>query len=101
MGKDFYSEFQGQQKIIKPKIILWFKRLYVIAFNTYAWVWLYRLIFIKHSSAFEDYLLWFFSTAGMYFFVLDSQNLFFKKEAQNKSVGLRSKERTATDSSFD
>jgi hypothetical protein len=39
---------------------------------------LFRLIFIYKSSNFEDYLLWFFGTAGMYFFVLDGKDIFLK-----------------------
>jgi hypothetical protein len=55
------------------------RRIYVIAFNIYAWFWVIRLIFIQHSTNFEDYLLWFFATAGMYFFVLDGKDIFLKK----------------------
>lgn len=65
-------------KII-PLVILWFKRLYVVTFNFYAWYWLYRQIFIRQSTNFEDYLLWFFTTAGMYFFVLENTDLKIKK----------------------
>jgi hypothetical protein len=71
---DFYKE----QERIKPKVILWFKRIYVVAFNIYAWFWLIREIFVRSSTEFEPYLLWFFTTAGMYYFVLDNQDLFIK-----------------------
>ena len=54
------------------------RRIYVIAFNIYAWFWIIRLIFIHHSTNFEDYLLWFFATAGMYFFVLDGEDNLLK-----------------------
>jgi len=57
------------------------KRIYVIAFNLYAWFWLYRLIFIRESG-FEDYLLWFFATTGMYFFVLDGKDIFLMDKGQ-------------------
>jgi len=72
------SEYKTNYNRIKPIIILWFKRLYVIAFNIYAWYWLYRQIFVRHSTDFEEYLLWFFLTAGMYYFVLDNHDLFLK-----------------------
>jgi hypothetical protein len=75
---DFNTEFKNQQELIKPKVILSIKRLYVLAFNIYAWFWLFREIFIRHSIKFEDYLLWFFTTAGMYYFVLDNDDIFFK-----------------------
>jgi len=60
------------------KLIKITRRLYVIAFNIYAWFWIIRLIFIQHSTNIEDYILWFFATAGMYFFVLDGKDLFLK-----------------------
>lgn len=78
MKNDFKNEFKQQQKVIKPKVDLSVKRLYVLAFNIYAWFWLIREIFIHQSTNFEDYLLWFFTTAGMYFFVLDNNDIFFK-----------------------
>ena len=64
---------------IKKQVVMWSRRVYVIAFNLYAWFWMYRLIFIKHSTNFEDYLLWFFATVGMYFFVFDGKDIFLKK----------------------
>lgn len=67
------------RKIIKEKVIVWIRRIYVIAFNLYAWYWIFRLIFIYKSTNFEDYLLWFFATAGMYFFVLEGKDIFLKK----------------------
>ncbi len=70
--------FREIQADIKPKVILYFKRLYVLAFNVYAWFWLYREIIVRRSSNFEDYLLWFFTTFGMYVFVLEHQEIFFK-----------------------
>jgi hypothetical protein len=72
------DNFKYHYNKTKPKVILWVKRFYVIAFNCYAWFWLYRQIFIRHSTNFEDYLLWFFTTAGMYYFVLDNDNIFIK-----------------------
>lgn len=71
---DFKSEFQK----VKTKTILVFKRIYVIIFNIYAWFWLYRQIFLRHSSDFESYLLWFFMTFGMYIFILEHQEIFVK-----------------------
>jgi hypothetical protein len=84
MKNNFRSEYHRQQEMVKLKIILWLKRLYVVAFNIYAWFWIYRQIFIRHSTVFEDYLLWFFTTAGMYYFVLDNNDLFFKIKSPSK-----------------
>lgn len=72
------SIFKEEYNEMKHKVILIFKRIYVLAFNIYAWYWLYRQVFIRHSTDFEEYLLWFFLTAGMYSFVLDNQDIFFK-----------------------
>ncbi|HEY1038955.1 MAG TPA: hypothetical protein VGF30_06090 [Bacteroidia bacterium] len=74
------NNFNDIKNQFKPAIILWFKRIYVVAFNIYAWYWLYRQIFVRHSDDFEEYLLWFFTTAGMHYFVLDSKDIFFKKK---------------------
>jgi hypothetical protein len=70
--------FREIQAGVKPKVILGFKRIYVLAFNIYAWYWLYREIIIRGSTAWEEYLLWFFTTFGMYVFVLEHQEIFFK-----------------------
>ena len=64
---------------IKKRIIFWTRRVYVIAFNIYAWYWLYKLIFITNSTNFEDYLIWFFTTVGVYFFVFDGNDRFLKE----------------------
>lgn len=75
--KDIYATINVG---LKPILILWIKRIYVTAFNFYAWFWLYRQIFIRNSTDFEEYLLWFFTTAGMYYFVLENNDVFFKVE---------------------
>ncbi|MHA7843816.1 MAG: hypothetical protein ACX93I_10885 [Winogradskyella sp.] len=72
------TEFDEKYNEVKPKIDLWVKRIYIIAFNIYAWYWLYREIFVRHTTDFETYLLWFFTTVGMYYFVLDNQDVYFK-----------------------
>jgi len=72
---DFRTEYNKSYDKIKEKVDLWFRRIYVISFNFYAWFWLYRQIFIRHSDSFEDYLLWAFMTFGMYYFVLDGKNI--------------------------
>jgi len=71
---------------IKKEVIKWARRIYVVAFNIYAWFWLIRLIFIWHSTNFEDYLLWFFATTGMYFFVLDGKDIFLKEINNVKEI---------------
>jgi hypothetical protein len=73
------SDFKNNYEVIKPKVDIWVRRIYIVAFNFYAWYWLYRQIFIRHSTCFEDYLLWFFTTIGMYYFVLDSKGVFLGK----------------------
>ncbi len=93
MKSNFSNEYRRQQKIIKPKIILWLKRIYVVAFNIYAWYWIYRQIFIRHSTDFEDYLLWFFTTVGMYYFVLENNDLFFKIPDKDKTSEIQKNSR--------
>ncbi|WP_456314890.1 hypothetical protein [Pseudomonas shirazensis] len=78
MKRGFKTEIKKQQEVIKPKVDLSVKRLYVIAFNAYAWFWLIREIFYRQSTNYEDYLLWTFTTLGMYFFVLDNNDIYFK-----------------------
>ena len=46
------SEFHKEQEKIKPVIILKIKKIYVKAFNIYAWYWLFREIFIRNSTEF-------------------------------------------------
>ncbi|AZJ35110.1 hypothetical protein [Tenacibaculum singaporense] len=74
------TDFHKEQERIKPIIILWVKRIYVIAFNIYAWFWLIREIFFRKTTEFEPYLLWLFTTAGMYYFVLENQDVFIKSK---------------------
>lgn len=72
---NFRTDYEEIYDKIKRKVDLWFRRIYVISFNCYAWFWLYRQIFIRHSDSFEDYLLWAFTTFGMYYFVLDGKDI--------------------------
>jgi len=72
------SEYQEIKKRIEPIIILWFKRLYVVAGNIYSWFWLIRQIFFIQSTNFEEYLLWAFLTATFYWFILEHDEIFFK-----------------------
>tara|TARA_R110000868_G_scaffold33215_4_gene120847 strand:+ start:1915 stop:2169 length:255 start_codon:yes stop_codon:yes gene_type:complete len=51
------------------------KKIYVWSANLYCWFWIIREIFWRKSTDFEPYLLWFFLTAGMYFFIRDSKDL--------------------------
>ena len=74
------NDFHKEQEKIKPIIILWLKRIYVVGFNIYAWFWLIREILIRNTTEFEPYLLWFFTTAGMYYFVLENQDVFIKSK---------------------
>ncbi|MGB3526196.1 MAG: hypothetical protein WBB32_09545 [Flavobacteriales bacterium] len=63
-----------------PRVNLWMKRLYVIAFNIYASFWIIREIFVREGTDWENYVLWFFTTAGMHFFVFDSKDIWFNGE---------------------
>lgn len=53
----------------------WCKKIYVYSANFYCWFWIIREIFWRKSTDFEPYLLWFFLSAGMYFFIRDSKDL--------------------------
>lgn len=53
----------------------WCKKIYVWSANIYCWFWIIREIFWRKSTDFEAYLLWFFLSAGMYFFIRDSKDL--------------------------
>ena len=79
-----FAEYKKHRENIKPIVNLWFKRCYIVAFNAYAWFWIVRQIFFRQSTEFEGYLLWFFTTAGMYYFVLDNNDVFFKIPPSNK-----------------
>ena len=72
------SEYQEIKKRIEQKVILWFKRIYVLAGNIYSWFWLIRQIFVRQSTDFEEYLLWGFLTATFYWFILEHDEIFFK-----------------------
>lgn len=76
MREQFYKTYNKNTQFLT----LWVKRIYVIAFNSYAFYWLYRQVFVRHSTDFEEYLLYFFTVAGMHFFVLDNQDVFIKKK---------------------
>lgn len=51
------------------------KKIYVWSANIYCWFWITREIFWRKSTEFEPYLLWFFLSAGMCFFIRDSKDL--------------------------
>ncbi len=78
------NDFSQIYNSIKPIVISWLKRFYVLAFNIYAWYWLYRQVFVRHSNDFEEYLLWTLATVGMYFFVLENKDLRILKKNHNK-----------------
>lgn len=61
------------------KLILWMKRIYVIVGNIYSWFWLIRAIFFRSETTLEDYLMWFFLTAGFYWFILEHREIFIEK----------------------
>jgi hypothetical protein len=69
-GQEYKKIFHKGMEII-VKIV---RQVYIAAFNIYAWVWLYRLIFVNDNSSFEEYLMWFFACVGMWFFVLDGSD---------------------------
>ena len=67
-----------------PSVNSWFKRLYVVAFNVYAWFWIVREILWLHGTDWESYVLWFFTTAGIYYFVFDSKDIWFNGQEPYK-----------------
>lgn len=73
-----------EYKKSKDVVDLVFRRIYVIAFNIYAWFWPIRQAFYRHSFAWEDWLLWAFATFGMYYFVLDSKGIFIKSTNKHR-----------------
>lgn len=73
------EKIKGLNVRIEKKVVIWMRRFYVIAFNIYASFWLIRLIFFKQSSYWEEYILWFFDTSGMYFFVFDGRDIYLKR----------------------
>jgi len=77
MSKNIFVIFKEEYNKIMLKVILYFKRVYVISFNVYAYYWLYREIFIRKTTDFETYLLFGFILAGMYFFVLSNKDIYF------------------------
>jgi hypothetical protein len=62
-----------------------FRVFYTYAFNIYAWYWAYKLMF-KMDSSWEEWTTWAFACTGMWFFVLDSGDLKFKKTL-NDTIG--------------
>ncbi|MCC8034673.1 MAG: hypothetical protein LIO77_01915 [Rikenellaceae bacterium] len=74
----YLDDYKEIEDILKPVIILWLKRIYVLAGNFYAWFWLIREIFFRESSTLEDYVMWFFLTCGFYWFILEHPEIFFK-----------------------
>lgn len=86
MKSQLQTNYDEIEKKIKPKVILTMKRIYVIAFNFYSWFWLIREIFYRHSTDWENYILWFFTTSGMYYFVLDNNEIFFKNKSNEKRI---------------
>ena len=82
MNKNNFKENYKKLEIITRKIYIW-------AANIYCWFWLIREIFWRKNTDFEAYLLWFFLSAGMYFFIRDSKvqgviyNIDENKESEN------------------
>ena len=66
------------KKIINANILLWSNRIYILAGNLYSWFWLIRAIFCRPETSFEDYLMWFFLTAGFYWFIIEHDEIFIK-----------------------
>jgi hypothetical protein len=74
------DDFKSIYEANKERTDLWIRRIYVVAFNFYAWFWICRQIFVRHSCDWEEYALWTFTTLGMYYFVLDTKGLFLKRK---------------------
>jgi hypothetical protein len=58
--------------------------IYTYAFNLYAWYWLYKLIWVLPFD-WENIVAWTFACLGMWFFVLDTDDLAFKKKMNSSS----------------
>jgi hypothetical protein len=76
----FHEDYE-KGKLVANTLI---RIIYIIAFNVYSWYWIYKLIAIKPDSCWEDYLNWFFVTAGMHFFVINYQKILEKDIDQIK-----------------
>lgn len=72
------TAYNKARKEAKPKVDLFFKRIYVIAFNLYSVYWLFREIFIRETTNWEVYTPLVFAYTGIYFFVLRNEDIFFK-----------------------
>ena len=57
--------------------------IYTYCFHVYAWYWLYKIFFVLPFD-WENLANWCFACIGIWFFVLDSGDLKFKK-TMNKS----------------
>ena len=57
---------------------------YTYAFNIYAWYWLVKIIWLIPFD-WENLLSWIMACIGMWFFVLDSDDLKFKKVFNSSS----------------
>lgn len=62
-------------KTTYKNIEFWCKKMYVWSANIYCWFWIIREVFWRKSTDLEPYLLWFFLSAGMYFFIRDNKDL--------------------------
>ncbi len=80
----FLDDFKTEQERIKPVVILWLKRLYVLAGNFYVWFWLIRELFCRKSASFENYIMWAFLSFGFYWFILGHTEIFFKTNKDKK-----------------
>jgi hypothetical protein len=76
----YKDDFKKEQERIKPIVTLWFKRLYVIAGNCYAWFWFVRQVFVRRSGSFEEYLMWAFLTFGFYWFIHEHTEIFINTD---------------------
>lgn len=69
----------AKRKKISQKSVFYIRKYYTIAFNIYAWYWLYKIVFILPFDL-ENYITWTFACFGMWFFVIDSSDDEFKKD---------------------
>lgn len=59
-----------KKEMIKYKITMGLRIIYILLFNLYSWYWLYKIAFLNDSN-WEDWINWFFVTCGVHFFVID------------------------------
>lgn len=67
------------------QVNMFFRILYILAFNVYSWYWLYKIIWVNDST-WEDWINWFFVVCGVHFFVIDYSKFWSKNVKSIKDI---------------